>query len=68
MLFFSFSVCHEELDPDTYFKSCVNDLCLCTYEDLSRCLCPIVADYGLACAKKGVIVNWVDDIATCSKF
>uniref|UniRef100_A0A061QFX2 Putative hemolectin n=1 Tax=Cupiennius salei TaxID=6928 RepID=A0A061QFX2_CUPSA len=59
-----FKDCHEELEPMSYYKSCVSDLCLCT-QGLAECLCPIVADYSLACTQKGIVVDWVEVITAC---
>ncbi|XP_035218784.1 SCO-spondin-like, partial [Stegodyphus dumicola] len=59
-----FQACHGELEPDVYYKSCISDLCLCG-ENLQDCVCPILADYSLSCAKRGIILNWVDDIPPC---
>ncbi|XP_055937840.1 hemocytin-like [Argiope bruennichi] len=59
-----FSNCHGEIDPYAFYKSCVNDLCMCG-ENLEECLCPILADYSLACARKGIVMDWIDRVPIC---
>ncbi|GFR27036.1 von Willebrand factor [Trichonephila clavata] len=59
-----FSACHGDVDPYISYKNCINDLCLCG-EKLENCLCPILADYSLSCAMKGVVLDWVKDIPFC---
>ncbi|KAI8434611.1 hypothetical protein MSG28_003147 [Choristoneura fumiferana] len=41
----------------SYYEACVYDMCACA-GDASRCLCPILGDYAMACAKQGVKIQW----------
>ncbi|KAG8199486.1 hypothetical protein JTE90_009334 [Oedothorax gibbosus] len=60
----TFSACHGEVDLEPFYKSCVNDMCLCGSK-IEECLCPILSDYSLSCTRKGIILNWVEDIPSC---
>ncbi|XP_054708375.1 SCO-spondin-like, partial [Uloborus diversus] len=59
-----FKDCHTELDPDIYYRGCVNNLCHCG-DNLKQCLCPLLADYSLSCAEKGIKIDWIDKISAC---
>ncbi|KAK3098630.1 hypothetical protein FSP39_021386 [Pinctada imbricata] len=51
-----FSPCHRVVAPDTFFASCVYDMCVCM--DNSTCLCEILSSYAKECAKNGVQLRW----------
>ncbi|XP_033106905.1 IgGFc-binding protein-like [Anneissia japonica] len=50
-----FAACHEEVDPEFYYDSCVYDLCA-TLPDLSA-LCPDVQTYATLCQAYGVEIS-----------
>ncbi|XP_043943406.1 von Willebrand factor [Protopterus annectens] len=51
-----FEVCHHEVNPGPYLKNCRYDVCACS--DSKECLCSSISTYAMACARKGVVVNW----------
>ncbi|XP_060109795.1 von Willebrand factor [Heteronotia binoei] len=51
-----FEPCHHEVSPSPYFKNCRYDVCSCS--DGKDCLCAALSAYAVACARKGVLVDW----------
>ncbi|CAL1547512.1 unnamed protein product [Lymnaea stagnalis] len=51
-----FRRCHREVPPESFFTSCIHDLCTC--QEDSKCLCSILEAYARECAKSGVKVAW----------
>ncbi|KOB74813.1 Hemocytin [Operophtera brumata] len=56
--------CHWHVDVEPYYESCVYDMCACQ-GDASRCLCPILGDYAMSCAKAGVMLQWRYNVKEC---
>ncbi|CAK1545090.1 unnamed protein product [Leptosia nina] len=59
-----FESCHWYVDVEPYYDACVYDMCACE-GDVSRCLCPILGDYAMACAKAGVMIQWRYNVKEC---
>ncbi|KAL0894249.1 hypothetical protein ABMA27_014259 [Loxostege sticticalis] len=59
-----FEECHWYVDVEPYYESCLYDMCACA-GDVSRCLCPIIGDYAMSCAKSGVKVQWRYNVKEC---
>ncbi|XP_039747124.1 hemocytin isoform X2 [Pararge aegeria] len=60
-----FESCHWYVDVQQYYEDCLYDMCACTGDDMSRCLCPILADYADACARAGVMIQWRYNVKEC---
>ncbi|XP_067130718.1 hemocytin-like [Centruroides vittatus] len=59
-----FKECHDDVDPDPFFKDCLYDMCACAVK-AKECLCPSMDNYAATCAKKGVIVSWKTEVPLC---
>ncbi|XP_041977645.1 hemocytin isoform X2 [Aricia agestis] len=59
-----FESCHAFVDVQSYYEACVYDMCACD-GDISRCLCPILGDYAMACAAAGMHVQWRYHVKEC---
>ncbi|CAB3239227.1 unnamed protein product [Arctia plantaginis] len=59
-----FEACHWDVDVEAHYEACVYDMCACA-GDVSRCLCPVLGDYAMACAKAGVIIQWRYHVQEC---
>ncbi|CAH2073181.1 unnamed protein product, partial [Iphiclides podalirius] len=59
-----FESCHWYVDVQPYYENCLYDMCACD-GDASRCLCPILGDYAMACAASGVYVQWRYNVKEC---
>ncbi|KAJ8725925.1 hypothetical protein PYW08_004108 [Mythimna loreyi] len=59
-----FEACHWYVDVEPYYESCVYDMCACG-SDVSRCLCPVLGDYAMNCAKAGVMIQWRYNVDEC---
>ncbi|CAH0701554.1 unnamed protein product [Spodoptera exigua] len=59
-----FEACHWYVDVEAYYEACVYDMCACA-GDVSRCLCPVLGDYAMACAKAGVLIQWRYNVHEC---
>lgn len=59
-----FSGCHWHVDPDTFHKDCLFDMCSCKVE-LESCLCPMLAAYAKECAAAGIKLMWRHEINEC---
>ncbi|XP_069595001.1 mucin-5AC-like [Ranitomeya imitator] len=53
-----FRSCHAQVDPSTYYESCISDSCACDTGGDCECFCTIVALYAQACSENGICVNW----------
>ncbi|KAA0190908.1 hypothetical protein HAZT_HAZT005302, partial [Hyalella azteca] len=62
-----FDDCHLHVDPEPYHSDCLYDLCSCE-QDLSDCLCPILAAYSVECARKGVLLDWRGHVRQCGEW
>ncbi|XP_030058318.1 mucin-5AC [Microcaecilia unicolor] len=52
-----FSGCNSLVDPTTYIKACIQDMCLC--KDPTSCMCNTMAEYSRQCAHaSGSPPNW----------
>ncbi|KAA0724596.1 Mucin-5B [Triplophysa tibetana] len=55
----TFSSCHSEISPETYYKRCIQDTCKC--ENIGKCMCAALSSYAHACAMRGIILqSWLD--------
>lgn len=59
--------CHWHVDVEPYYESCVYDMCACQ-GDASRCLCPILGDYAMTCAKTAVMIQWRYNVKECGEY
>ncbi|KAL4222951.1 Mucin-5B [Mactra antiquata] len=59
-----FQPCHDVVDPDEFYKSCLYDMCACS-ENLRDCLCPMLGEYASTCAAAGVSIHWRLQIPEC---
>ncbi|XP_044125172.1 mucin-5AC-like [Bufo gargarizans] len=53
-----FKYCHPQVDPMTYYESCISDSCACDTGGDCECFCTTVALYAQACSEKGLCINW----------
>ncbi|XP_077999976.1 kielin/chordin-like protein [Glandiceps talaboti] len=51
-----FEKCHRVIPPETYFASCVYDMCACGADD--GCLCDVLSAYAAECRQGGVMLSW----------
>ncbi|KAJ1165139.1 hypothetical protein NDU88_005568 [Pleurodeles waltl] len=51
-----FQPCHQSVNPLPYLKNCHYDACSCS--DGKECVCSAVSTYAMACARKGVVIDW----------
>ncbi|XP_078043521.1 hemolectin [Augochlora pura] len=59
-----FADCHWHVDPETFYKDCMFDMCSCKV-NLELCLCPILAAYAKDCASHGVNLLWRLHVDEC---
>nr|XP_034190302.1 hemocytin [Osmia lignaria] len=59
-----FAGCHWHVDPDTFHKDCLFDMCSCKVE-VESCLCPMLAAYAKECAAAGIKLMWRYEINEC---
>ncbi|KAJ8974052.1 hypothetical protein NQ317_002298, partial [Molorchus minor] len=59
-----FKDCHWFVDPEKFYQDCLYDMCSCEFK-VSRCLCPIVANYASECSRKGIKIDWRADVREC---
>ncbi|KOX75564.1 Hemocytin [Melipona quadrifasciata] len=59
-----FADCHWHVDPDTFYKDCLYDMCSCKVE-LEFCLCPMLAAYAKDCAVAGIKLSWHQNVEEC---
>ncbi|XP_053545260.1 mucin-2-like [Bombina bombina] len=53
-----FKLCHTQVDPYTYYETCVKDSCGCDEGGDCDCFCTAVAMYAQACNAACVCVEW----------
>ncbi|XP_016099490.1 mucin-2-like [Sinocyclocheilus grahami] len=53
-----FKVCHNTVEPISYYENCVKDSCACDTGGDCECFCTAVAAYAQACNEADVCVNW----------
>ncbi|XP_075181508.1 uncharacterized protein LOC142254347 [Anomaloglossus baeobatrachus] len=53
-----FRSCHAQVDPSTYYESCISDSCACDTGGDCECFCTTVALYAQACSENGICINW----------
>ncbi|XP_077146435.1 IgGFc-binding protein-like isoform X6 [Ranitomeya variabilis] len=58
-----FSVCHDVVDPESFFESCVFDLC--ALDGGKDILCSALEAYADACQKQGVTIPSWRNITSC---
>ncbi|KAI5641725.1 von willebrand factor type D domain-containing protein [Phthorimaea operculella] len=63
-----FEECHWYVDVEPYYQDCVYDMCACAGGDVSRCLCPILGDYAMACASQGHRIQWRYNVKECGDY
>ncbi|XP_026330001.1 hemocytin [Hyposmocoma kahamanoa] len=59
-----FKSCHWYVDVEAYYTSCLYDVCACD-GDVSRCFCPWLGEYAMACAQSGVNIQWRYNVKEC---
>lgn len=61
-----FALCHDFVDPATYYDACLYDLCATLPEEDQ--LCDSLMAYVQICREAGVnLGTWRDDVAECRK-
>ncbi|XP_022110836.1 mucin-2-like [Acanthaster planci] len=58
ILKFTFSACHDVVDPRPYYDNCVFDSCACLRGGDCECMCTAVSNYADICNKNDVHVSW----------
>lgn len=53
-----FQDCHELVNPDLYYRRCINDACTCSSGGDCECLCTAIGAYSNECSEHGVAVKW----------
>lgn len=61
------AACHWDVDVEAWYAACVYDVCACA-GDVARCLCPVLGDYAMACAKQGVLIQWRYHVQECGQY
>nr|XP_015194209.1 PREDICTED: mucin-6 [Lepisosteus oculatus] len=60
-----FGQCHGEVNPLSYFKRCLYEVC--NYEETQDYLCGALQSYSRACAEKGMVLkNWWNETVHCA--
>uniref|UniRef100_A0AAR5QHC1 Hemocytin n=1 Tax=Dendroctonus ponderosae TaxID=77166 RepID=A0AAR5QHC1_DENPD len=59
-----FKACHWFVDPEQFYQNCLYDMCSCEYQ-VSRCLCPTVSAYATECSRKGIKIDWRNEVREC---
>ncbi|XP_012135564.1 hemolectin [Megachile rotundata] len=59
-----FAGCHWYVDPETFHKDCLFDMCSCKV-GVESCLCPMLAAYATDCAAAGIKLLWRSEIDEC---
>ncbi|KAL1513261.1 hypothetical protein ABEB36_002690 [Hypothenemus hampei] len=59
-----FQACHWYVDPEQYYLDCLYDICACEYQ-ISKCLCPTIAAYASECSRKGLSIDWRNEVREC---
>ncbi|XP_074554297.1 mucin-6 [Halichoeres trimaculatus] len=54
----TFKDCHLKVDPEPYYRACVQESCSCEFEGKFLGFCTAVAAYSQACSAQDVCVNW----------
>ncbi|XP_059182325.1 mucin-2-like [Centropristis striata] len=54
----TFKECHFRVDPDPYYRACVQESCSCEFEGKFLGFCTAVAAYAEACSDQDVCVKW----------
>ncbi|XP_063822202.1 von Willebrand factor-like [Ostrinia nubilalis] len=62
-----FEECHWFVDVEAHYEACLYDMCACA-GDAARCLCPLLGDYAMACAKSGVLLQWRYNVQECGEW
>uniref|UniRef100_W5MJ18 VWFD domain-containing protein n=1 Tax=Lepisosteus oculatus TaxID=7918 RepID=W5MJ18_LEPOC len=61
-----FGQCHGEVNPLSYFKRCLYEVC--NYEETQDYLCGALQSYSRACAEKGMVLkNWWNETVHCGE-
>ncbi|XP_077984041.1 sushi, von Willebrand factor type A, EGF and pentraxin domain-containing protein 1-like [Glandiceps talaboti] len=56
----AFRACYPVVNPTTYYETCLEDVCTCSFNEL--CYCESVTAYVHECRRNGIIVrNWRDE-------
>ncbi|XP_038045090.1 SCO-spondin-like [Patiria miniata] len=56
-----FELCHDLIDPTTYYDNCVYDSCGCDRGGDCECLCTAISAYASACNSVNAPVPWRSD-------
>ncbi|XP_034529955.1 mucin-2-like isoform X2 [Notolabrus celidotus] len=54
----TFKGCHVKVDPEPYYRACVQESCSCEFEGKFLGFCTAVAAYAEACSDQDVCVDW----------
>ncbi|XP_042143022.1 von Willebrand factor-like [Ixodes scapularis] len=60
----SFAGCHEAVHPEQFFELCIQAACSCA-SDARDCICPVLSHYAHACAQRGHVLDWRNDVPQC---
>lgn len=62
-----FSTCHSHVDPESYYKDCLYDVCAFR-GNIDKSMCTIFTAYANECSRLGhVIEHWRQSIQECGK-
>ncbi|EEC02351.1 hemolectin, putative, partial [Ixodes scapularis] len=56
--------CHEAVHPEQFFELCIQAACSCA-SDARDCICPVLSHYAHACAQRGHVLDWRNDVPQC---
>ncbi|KAF4532071.1 hypothetical protein B566_EDAN015120, partial [Ephemera danica] len=60
------STCHAAVHPQSFYDNCLYDICQCQDNDVSNCLCPILANYVNHCQLENInFDNWRSVVKIC---
>uniref|UniRef100_A0A8C5DCD2 Mucin-2-like n=1 Tax=Gouania willdenowi TaxID=441366 RepID=A0A8C5DCD2_GOUWI len=54
----TFKECHFKVDPEPYYRACVQESCSCEFEGKFLGFCTSVAAYAEACSDQDVCIDW----------
>ncbi|XP_019623677.1 PREDICTED: mucin-2-like isoform X2 [Branchiostoma belcheri] len=59
-----FTACHDVVDVNPFYQNCLFDFC--ASQTNTEQLCSTLSDYAMACASKGVVMDWRDVVPGCA--
>ncbi|XP_030058325.1 mucin-2 [Microcaecilia unicolor] len=53
-----FKECHTQVNPASYYHTCLWDACICQTTNDFECLCTAIAAYAAACNEVQICIHW----------